>query len=278
MNTSQLLRRVAAFSLVAVASLSFSACSDDDDLKKSGTDSKSSVFTAGIPTSYNGAAITVNEKGQVASIRSRYDITTFEYGASSSADYSSIMRIRDVDEPEYGSNFYLKLNRSGFITYAYQVEFNDGREEFEGEWWFEYNSDGRMTKMKHNDGGYVETFTMTYAGGDIVKVNYVDEDNETAQYDISYTNDEHSTAVGNKGCVMIFDYALNIDMDEMEIAYYAGLLGKATKHLPMKLTETYDSDEETVTDTSVFRWTFNDNMLPTEFRVGEYGTTITFDW
>lgn len=33
---------------------------------------------------------------------------------------------------------------------------------------------------------------------------------------------------------MPFDIELRVDMDEMKCAYYAGLLGKATKHLPVK--------------------------------------------
>lgn len=44
---------------------------------------------------------------------------------------------------------------------------------------------------------------------------------------------------------MLFDPTLGIDMDEMEYAYYAGLLGKATKSLPSSNEE--DGETETFT-------------------------------
>lgn len=50
---------------------------------------------------------------------------------------------------------------------------------------------------------------------------------------------------------MLFDPTLGIDMDEMEYAYYAGLLGKATKSLP--------SSNEEDGETETFTWTLNSN-------------------
>ena len=61
----------------------------------------------------------------------------------------------------------------------------------------------------------------------------------------------------NKGCIMLFDDMFRIDMDEMEPAYYAGLLGRSTKHLPVS----YKDDE----DTCNFGWEFDDNGYPTCF-------------
>ena len=58
---------------------------------------------------------------------------------------------------------------------------------------------------------------------------------------------------------MFYDKTLGIDMDEMWFAYYAGLLGKATKHLPLKLTYESDSYE----DITNFAWTLNANGFPT---------------
>ena len=61
---------------------------------------------------------------------------------------------------------------------------------------------------------------------------------------------------------MLFDETFDIDMDEMSILYYAGLLGKATKNLPMKLVASWsDGDESSYT----FFWEFDSNSLPTKF-------------
>ena len=42
-----------------------------------------------------------------------------------------------------------------------------------------------------------------------------------------------TTPIENKGNVMLFDETLYIDLDQLGYAYYAGLLGKATRHLPV---------------------------------------------
>ena len=58
---------------------------------------------------------------------------------------------------------------------------------------------------------------------------------------------------------MLFDKTLGIDMDEMQYAYYAGLLGKATKNLPVKLVDNEN-------DTDNFTWTLNSNSYPISFK------------
>ena len=59
---------------------------------------------------------------------------------------------------------------------------------------------------------------------------------------------------------MLFDTTFDIDMDEMRYAYYAGLLGKATKHLP--LSSSREGDEE------FFDWSFNTDGFPTSLSAG----------
>ena len=75
--------------------------------------------------------------------------------------------------------------------------------------------------------------------------------------------------IENKGCIMFFDGTFGIDMDEMEYAYYAGLLGKATKNLPVRLVD----DEGRITD---FFWTLNSAGYPISFKVDN--ETYSFAW
>lgn len=76
---------------------------------------------------------------------------------------------------------------------------------------------------------------------------------------------------------MLFDETFGIDMDEMEYAYFAGLLGKATRNLPTERTED-DGDSHT------YEWTLNGAGLPiklvsTDFRDGDAEEqTMTFEW
>lgn len=60
-----------------------------------------------------------------------------------------------------------------------------------------------------------------------------------------------------------------IDMDEMWYAYYAGLLGKPTRHLPMGIR-----DEKY---TSYYQWTFDTNNYPLYVVVDNY-VVATFEW
>lgn len=277
-------RNVAKASLAIALAAGFAACSDDDE--NIGLDNGNniapaeSVFKNGVPASVGNALISLNEKGQVAQIKSKSETVMFEYGSFSRANtYGVIMKVREVYDPNYGSDFYLKLNNQGFISYAYQEEYDNGEVEFEGEWWFEYNKDGQMTKFKHNDDGYNETYTLSYSNGDVTRINYIDEDAETAETIIEYTNDICPLPIANKGCIMLFEDALGLDIDEMGIAYYAGLLGKATKNLPMRKTETEVSHGYEFTEVTILNWAFNDAGLPISFWYDENEySRINFSW
>ena len=77
---------------------------------------------------------------------------------------------------------------------------------------------------------------------------------------------------------MMFDELLDVDMDEMIYAYYGGMLGKATKHLPLAGHYTYDNSGNTTEQN--FSWTLNDNGYPTELLIGseEENERYTFAW
>ena len=68
-----------------------------------------------------------------------------------------------------------------------------------------------------------------------------------------------STPIENKGCLMMFDELLDVDMDEMIYAYYGGMLGTATKHLPLRMHAPYAHDSFSDYD---FKWTLNSNGYP----------------
>lgn len=68
---------------------------------------------------------------------------------------------------------------------------------------------------------------------------------------------------------MLFDTTLGIDMDEMEYAYYAGLLGKAIKNLPVKCVD----DEGNVEN---YSWKLNSTGYPTQMK-SEHGS-YSFIW
>ena len=80
----------------------------------------------------------------------------------------------------------------------------------------------------------MKTSTRYVASGDLNGDGIIDSNDEW-EYSaaIDYTTDNITAPIENKGCLMLFDEILDVDMDEMIYAYYGGMLGKATKHLPL---------------------------------------------
>lgn len=258
--------KLASLSVFATVALVFTSCSDDDEPVNNPT--IKDVFTEGLPASVDGATFTTNDKGQVTKITEGSEVVTFEYGDFSRATkYNAKMSVRDTNYPDDGSDFYLQLNNKGFITYALQVYLDPKRSD--DTWKFEYNNDGQLTKLERSESG--DVYQITYTNGDITKVVKDDEDGNHHEYTFNYTNSEFTQPKANKGNIMLFDNFFNVDMDEMGVAYFAGLLGKSTKNLPMGYTENGT--------TEVYHWTFDSNGFPTKFWEGqdEWYTT-TFTW
>lgn len=265
MNKSKLF----AFLFIATMGISTISCSDDDgnDDNKGGSGPTTeepaavnplNVFTNGVPNIVGDLKITTNEQGLVVKIDNDGEITTFDYAASTRAgstiDYDMTM-VSDW------YRFYIKLNAQGFIAYAYEEYLDDEEAEYD-EWWFEYNANGQLTKIKRSEGGN-EITTITYnAEGNITNVAMTDDEGYAQQTTINYTTNNIPTKIENKSGMMLFDDCFRVDMDEMSVAYFAGLLGKATKHLPLTATET--NNEGDVFQYS-FQWELDSNQMPVHF-------------
>jgi len=246
--------------MAVLVSVSFAACSDDDDDNggNGGKVNTSSVFTAGLPKSVAGMSMTYNSDGTLASISDGGTRASFEYGSATRAVADNAVRMTIYEDGEVFATCDLLLNASGFVKSC--TETCDGDVDT---WDFGYNNDGQLNYMKRSEGGN-EVTSITYQNGNIVKAKTVSEDDgDQNECSISYSSQE------NKGGIMLFDATLGIDMDEMEYAYYAGLLGKATKNLPKS-----NVDEEG--ETTTFTWTLNDSGLPTKMTDGY--DTYTFSW
>ena len=78
---------------------------------------------------------------------------------------------------------------------------------------------------------------------------------------------------------MLFDDAFQIQIDELEIVYYAGLLGRATKNLPMAATMTGVEGGDKYTSDYTYGWEFNADKLPVKFwEEGDEWSVKTFSW
>lgn len=260
-----------AYLSVAVlgATMTFTSCGSNNDEPKgevveTGTEvNPLRVFTGGMPVSFAGATILKNIKGQVSTIQSDNEIVTFEYKDmsthASEAQPQVVMTIKhEKATSTYVCNLY--LGKDGFVKHCDETKINKGSGTGKETWDFTYNNDGQLLTMLRSDGGYKKT-TIKYQDGNIVETTTTSAvySDHKHSYKIFYTSESTLSPIVNKGCLMLFDYTLGIDMDEMEYAYYAGLLGKATKNLPVKLVDNEN-------DTDHFTWTLNSNSYPISFK------------
>lgn len=279
--------RVIATSLLALAlCLNLSACSDDENEPEKDYDSgfvdPSTVFPEARPKYVEGAAMTYNSEGLLTKISTDGGTeVTFEYhNVTRTVNPQRFVRMNVVYGYENETYIFdMELNEQGFVSYCEETE-PDGNLET---WDFGYTADGHLNYMKRSEGGN-EVTNITYANGNIVKASMVSEEepNRVSVYTLFYTSDEVTEPVENKGSIMLFDELFNIDMDEMKYAYYAGLLGKATKNLPVRnttnVTDDVDGNEEY---TDEFYWTLNQDGLPEQVSLVQYwgeDETITFQW
>ncbi|MCM1517093.1 MAG: DUF4595 domain-containing protein [Pseudoflavonifractor sp.] len=276
--------KTAVVALATLSSVSLASCGDDDDKNEpdggNGTESvkpnPTQVFTQGEPTQWDGKTITRNAEGLVTSITDRDETVTFDYIAVSRAtNYDMTMTITENDPDGDKVVFYIQLNSQGFIKYALEV-FDDPDDDDES-WEFGYNDEGQLNYMKRSESN--ETTNVEYADGSITKVTMTSPGNQPSVSNINYQSGSSSPRLANKGNIMLFDTMFDIDMDEMGVAYFAGLLGKSTKYLPVGRTYAGESDSYT------FDWTLNGNGLPVKMvstwhnGMASYtDETITFAW
>lgn len=225
----------------------------------------SRIFTTGMPKVVNGYTIARNEQGQVYLMKKSRgrDKVIFEYKAANLANTNApdvVMTVTDDDDKKV---YNLFLNNNGYIRHCDEIEYERGESPKRQTWDFEYNAAGQLSKVVSSEDGY-ETTTITYRDGNIVRTSVVSGMSgiEKDRHDIFYTSNTVATPILNKGNVMFFDDTFDIDIEELQYAYYAGLLGKATKHLPVR-----SIDEKN--EVSTFRWTLDSNGYPTSLSEGD---------
>lgn len=264
--------KLTSIGFVAITLIATSACSDDKDEPTPTPDvtteaNAKNVFTQGIPTQVGDMTIVANNKGQVTEIKEDGDvIAKFDYDGTKSratrpTDYDMTMTTDD------GDVFYIQLNNDGFIEYAFE-EYTNPEDRLNDEWWFKYNDKGQMVEMKRSEGDNEITSIKYNADGDIIEVRVKDDvDGEKHVTTVAYTDATHTASIINKSGMMLYDDSFRIDMDEMAPAYFAGLLGKGTTHLPLSAVEktTIKSENYTGTDHYTFQWILNSSDMPTKF-------------
>lgn len=253
------------------------SCGDDESFI---VGKPSNIFSNVSPKKVGKYSIYYDEQGRVSMVTERGEYTFrkafFDY---SPADRDCDVRI-DIAEENYGEMIclHVSLNKNGYAEYVSEIEDN----RIDEDWKFEYNSNGQLIKMVRSEGGS-ETTTVTYQEGDITNVERKSKFSDSGT---SSTIEYGTEKIENKGSIMLFDEMLCIDMDEMGLAYFAGLLGKPTSHLPQSNKSIdYSSGGYKITTYKSFSWSLDANRLPVSVLIEtkydnttSYTETYSFDW
>ena len=267
----KLLNFVWLLAIALGAAIALTACSKNSDGPDGGEDkgkvevNPTKVFVNGMPKIVDGSVFTRDFKGRLSSIYNREEnvLIAFAYTSSilGTKDVPNVvMTVTDADERTV---YNLFLNKDGFVKYCDEIDYEEkGNNPKTTTWNFEYNSDGQLIKAVQSKDGVKTSSTIAYNDGDAVETVTMSEKDgkETDHYRIYYTSKKVTLPIENRGCIMSFDVALGLDLDHLHGAYYAGMLGKATKHLPI-----YNMDKDN--DKTTFDWTFNNNGFPTKIVV-----------
>ena len=267
----KLLNFVWLLAIALGAAIALTACSKNSDGPDGGEDkgkvevNPTKVFVNGMPKIVDGSVFTRDFKGRLSSIYNKEEnvLIAFAYTSSilGTKDVPNVvMTVTDGDERTV---YNLFLNKDGFVKYCDEIDYEKkGNTPKTTTWNFEYNSDGQLIKAVESKDGVKTSSTIAYNDGDAVETVTMSEKDgkETDHYRIYYTSKKVTLPIENRGCIMSFDVALGLDLDHLHGAYYAGMLGKATKHLPI-----YNMDKDN--DKTTFDWTFNNNGFPTKIVV-----------
>ena len=194
---------------------------------------------------------------------------TFEYQTGSRNNLSAksvIMTIIDKNYPDEKMVMNLVIGENSFVKECYETEYFANEQPEEEYWAFEYDTNGYLVQMKRSEGDN-EVTKMVYKDGNLVSSSMTSDDPDNSQYStIQYISDKVTESIENKGCIMCYDQTFGVDLDEMDYAFYAGLLGKATKHLPLSTTISSDpNDSNPRVDTH--EWTLNQDGYPIKLTI-----------
>lgn len=160
--------------------------------------------------------------------------------------------------------YRMYLNNNGFVR-SCMIEQKENTKE--DTWYFAYNDNDQLTNIIHSADDY-KKFTLTYKDSNIseIETKTIVSQTTTRKKDtckVAYTSDTTPAPIVNKGNIMLFNTTFGIDIGAMKYAYYAGLLGKATKDLPVQLINKSSNKTN-------FTWTVNSNGFPTAMTSGSH--------
>ena len=275
------MKKTITISLLAVAVISatfiLSSCSnknDDDWIIERWPDpvtiDLSKVFTNGMPKEADSMTIQTDDRGLVTGIKTKDETVSFKYDNIKTRVIVIPNVFMKVERNGDTTIYRMYLNNNGFVR-GCMIEQKENTKE--DTWRFTYNDNDQLINIIHSADDYKE-FTLTYKDSNIseIETKTIVSQTTTRKKDtckVAYTSDTTPTPIVNKGNIMLFNTTFGIDMGAIRYAYYAGLLGKATKNLPVQLIDKNGNKTN-------FTWTVNSNGFPTTMTSGSH--QYKFGW
>ena len=255
----------------------FSSCSNknDDDWIIDGrpdpvTIDLSKVFTNGMPKEADSMTIQTDDRGLVTGIKTKDETVSFKYDNIKTRAIVIPNVFMKVERNGEATVYIMYLNNNGFVRGCMREQKENTKEDT---WYFAYNDNDQLTNITHS-ADINKIFTLTYKDGNIseIETKTILSPATTKQKDtckVAYTSTATPTPIVNKGNIMLFNTTFGIDMGAIKYAYYAGLLGKATKNLPVQLIDKNGNK-------SNFTWIVKSNGFPTAMTSGSH--QYKFGW
>lgn len=259
------------------ATFVLSSCSNknDDDLIIDGwpdpvTIDLSKVFTNGMPKEADSMTIQTDDRGLVTDIKTKDETVSFKYNNTKTRAIAIPNVFMKVERNGETTVYRMYLNNNGFVRGCMREQNENTKEDT---WRFTYNDNDQLINIIHSADDY-KKFTLTYKDSNIseIETKTIVSQTTTRKKDtckVAYTSTATPTPIVNKGNIMLFNTTFGIDIGAMKYAYYAGLLGKATKNLPVQLIDKNGNKTN-------FTWTVNSNGFPTTMTSGSH--QYKFGW
>ncbi|QUB55980.1 DUF4595 domain-containing protein [Prevotella melaninogenica] len=224
----------------------------------------SKVFTNGTPKEVDSMTIQTDERGLVTSIKTKDEMVSFKYFNTKTRAIVIPNVVMKVERNGKATVYIMFLNKNGFVRRCMIEQKENTKEDT---WYFAYNDNDQLTNIIHSADDY-KKFTLTYKDSNIseIETKTIVSQTTTRKKDtckVAYTSTATPTPIVNKGNIMLFNTTFGIDIGAMKYAYYAGLLGKATKDLPVQLINKSSNKTN-------FTWTVNSNGFPTAMTSGSH--------
>ena len=269
------MKKTITIALLAVAVIGatfvLSSCSnknDDDWIIEGSPDpvtiDLSKVFTNGIPKEVDSMTIQTDDNGLVTGIKTKDETVSFKYNNTKTRVIVIPNVFMKVERNGETTVYRMYLNNNGFVRRCMIEQKENTKEDT---WRFTYNDNDQLINIIHSADDYKE-FTLTYKDSNISEIETTTIVSQTTTrkkdtYKVAYTSDTTPAPIVNKGNIMLFNTTFGIDIGAMKYAYYAGLLGKATKDLPVQLINKSSNKTN-------FTWTVNSNGFPTAMTSGSH--------